>query len=160
MGLITDWYVTTLIKTPGEGPAVTETVKLPQQALVLNMLDEPGGAAKVEAQLLEARKHDPYATLFREDMVNLIGYEHLQAGDIKGAIEILKLNAMAYPNSPNVYDSLGDAYLADGQKELARQSAKKALELLPSDTADPQQRRDAIKASAEKKLKQPEVSAQ
>jgi dienelactone hydrolase len=160
MGLITDWYVTTLIKTPGEGPAVTETVKLPQQALVLNTLDEPGGAAKVEAQLQEARKHDPHATLFREDMVNLIGYEHLQAGDIKGAIEILKLNAMAYPNSPNVYDSLGDAYLADGQKELARQSAKKTLELLPSDTVDTQQRRDAIKVSAEQKLKQPEVSAQ
>jgi|ERR1700678_2581636 tetratricopeptide (TPR) repeat protein len=118
------------------------------------------GAAKVEAQLQEARKNDPHAALFREDMVNLIGYEHLQAGDIKGAIEILKLNAMAYPNSPNVYDSLGDAYLADGQKELARQSAKKTLALLPSDTVDPQQRRDAIKANAEQKLKQPGDSAQ
>ena len=49
-----------------------------------------------------------------------MGYERLQSGDIKGAIEIFKLNVAAYPNSPNVYDTQSDAYLADGQKELAR----------------------------------------
>ena len=154
MTAITDWYVTTLIKTPGKAPAAKEDIKLPPQVPVLNTLDEPGGAAKVQSQLQQMRQHDPNATLFSEPLVNLIGYEHMQAGDMKGAIAILKLNAYAYPNSPNVYDSLGDAYLVDGQKGLARQNAKKALELLPSDTADPQQQRDAIKASAEEKLKQ------
>jgi hypothetical protein len=63
------------------------------------------------------------------------------------------LNVAAYPKSPNVYDSLADAYLADGQKDQARLNAKKALETLASDTTDDQQRRDAIKASAEQKLK-------
>jgi Flp pilus assembly protein TadD len=53
----------------------------------------------------------------------------LQVGDNKGAVELMKLNVTAYPNSPNVYDSLSDAYLADGQKDSARQNAKKALEL-------------------------------
>jgi hypothetical protein len=48
---------------------------------------------------------------------------------------------------------LGDAYLADGQKELARQNAKKTLELLATDTVDDQTRKDGIKASAELKLK-------
>ena len=62
-------------------------------------------------------------------------------------MEILKLNATAYPDSPNVYDCLGEAYLADGQNDLARQNTQKALELLPSDTVDPQSFRDAIKAS-------------
>jgi len=66
----------------------------------------------------------------------------------------LKLNAVAYPNSPNVYDSLGDVYLADGQGDLARQNSRKALALLPSDTTDDQQRKDAIKANAEGKLRQ------
>jgi len=37
---------------------------------------------------------------------------------------------------------------------LARQNAKKALELLRSDTADSADRRKAIKESAERKLKQ------
>ncbi len=101
-----------------------------------------------------ARQHDPRATLFSEPVVNFVGYEHLQSGDTKGAVEILKLNAVAYPDSPNVYDSLSDAYLANGQKDLARDSAKKALEHLASDTADPKERREGIRASAEQKLKQ------
>lgn len=66
----------------------------------------------------------------------------------------MKLNAAAYPDSPNVYDSLSDAYLADGQKELAKENAQKALDLLVSDTKDPEARRKAIKESAEQKLKQ------
>jgi tetratricopeptide (TPR) repeat protein len=82
-----------------------------------------------------------------------MGYGHLQIGDTKGAIEIFKLNGAAYPNSPNVYDSLADAYLADGQKDQARLNAKKALDALTSDnapdTSNDQQRRDATKASAE-----------
>jgi Flp pilus assembly protein TadD len=86
--------------------------------------------------------------------VNQIGYEHLQSGDTKGAVEIMKLNVTAYPNSANAYDSLSDAYLADDQKDLARQNANKALELLPSDKTLPQAFRDGLKANAEQKLKQ------
>ena len=86
--------------------------------------------------------------------MNLEGYEHIQFGDAKGAVEIMKLNLAAYPNSPNVYDSLSDAYLANGQKDLARQNAKKALELLSSDTTDNEQVRIAIRSNAEQKLKQ------
>ena len=154
MTAITDWYVTTLIATPGKAPAATQTVALPPEVQILNTLDEPGGAAKVQAQLEQARQHNPKAQLFDEALVNVMGYEHLQSGDIRGAVEILKLNAYAYPNSPNVYDSLGDAYLAEGQKQLALDNSKRALELLSSDTTDNQQRKDAIKASAEDKVKQ------
>ena len=153
-GMIVDWYVTTLIKTPGSAQASKDTPALPEEVHVLEMIDQPGGAAKV-AQTLEAtRRSDPKATLFSEAIVNVMGYQHLQSGDAKGAIEIMKLNVAAYPNSPNTYDSLSDAYLADGQKDLARQNAKRALELLPSDTTDTEERRNGIKASAEEKLKQ------
>lgn len=154
MKAITDWYVTTLIKTPGQAPATIEAVALPPPILVVDTIDQPGGAARIQVQLEQARQHNPKANLFDETLVNQMGYEHMQAGDVKGAIEILKLNAMAYPNSPNVYDSLGDVYLADGQGELARQNSNKALALLPSDTNDNQQRKDGIKASAEGKLQQ------
>jgi dienelactone hydrolase len=153
-GSIVDWYVTTLVKTPGRAPISKETPALSKEVHVLDEIDEPGGAVKVAKSLVEARKHDPAITIFREDLLNFIGYEQLQSGDNKGAIEILKLNAEAYPNSPNVYDSLSDAYLADGQKDLARQNAKRALELLPSDTTDPEDRRNGIRDSAEQKLKQ------
>jgi dienelactone hydrolase len=154
-GIIVDWYVTTLIKTPGRAPVVKDPPAIPAEAHNLDLIDQSGGPAKVAKILAEARQHDPTATMFPEAMVNAIGYEYMQSGDTKAAVEILKLNAEAYPNSPNVYDSLSDAYLADGQKDLARQNAKRALELLPSDTIDSQQQRDGIRASAEQKLKQP-----
>jgi hypothetical protein len=150
---IVDWYVTTLIKTPGRAPAASP-VAVPEAVQVLDLLDQPGGPAKVEQMLAERWKSDPKAQLFDEGTVNLMGYERLQSGDVKGGIEIFKLNVAAYPNSPNVYDSLGDGYFADGQKELVRQNSKKALELLPSDTTDTPQRRQGIKDSAEQKLKQ------
>ena len=152
--VIVEWYVQTLVKTPGEAPPVKARNTTPEEVKTLNLLDEPGGATKVMEQLNEERKKDPKASLFNEGMVNLIGYEHLQAGDTKDAIGIFKLNVMAYPNSPNVYDSLSDGYVADGQKELALENAKKALTLLASDTTDDEARRKAIQESAEGKLKQ------
>jgi dienelactone hydrolase len=151
---IVDWYKTTLIKSPGHAPAAKEHWQAPPQVQLLTLIDQPGGAQQARQKLEEARKSDAKAVLFPEAQVNTLGYEHMQAGDLKGAIEILKLNAEAFPDSPNVYDSLGDVYLADGQKELARQNAQKALELLASDTVDPEARKQAIRASAEQKLKQ------
>lgn len=152
-GVIVDWCVTTLIKTPGRAPADKSSWPASPLAQVLNEIETPGGAGRAAQKLAEARRKDPKAAVFPESMVNLMGYEHLQAGDIKGALEIMKLNAAAYPESPNVYDSLSDAYLADGQKEPARRNARKALELVASDTTDPEPRRNAIRDSAQQKLK-------
>ena len=153
-GIIVDWYVTTLIKTPGRAPATENAPAIPPEVHILDQIDQPGGAAKVGQLLEETRQHDPKAILFSEATVNFVGYEHIQFGDAKGAVEIMKLNLTAYPNSPNVYDSLSDAYLSNGQKDLARQFAKKALEFLSSDTTDNEQIRNAIRANAEQKLKQ------
>jgi dienelactone hydrolase len=153
-GIIVDWYVTTLIKTPGRAPATENAPAIPPEVHILDQIDQPGGAAKVGQLLEETRQHDPKAILFSEATVNFVGYEHIQFGDVKGAVEIMKLNLTAYPNSPNVYDSLSDAYLSNGQKDLARQFAKKALEFLSSDTTDNEQIRNAIRANAEQKLKQ------
>jgi len=152
-GLIVDWYVTTLIKTPGQAPVTETAAGIPPAAHILDQIDQPGGAAKVGQLLEEARQHDPKAILFSEATVNFVGYEHIQAGDTKGAVEIMKLNVTAYPNSPNVYDSLADAYLANGQKDLARQNARKAVELLSADTTDNEQVRNAIRDNAQQKLK-------
>jgi dienelactone hydrolase len=151
---IVDWYVATLLKTPGQAPGPKESPTIPQEVHVLDVVDQPGGAAKVSQTLEQARQHSPKAALFSEAVVNVMGYDHLQSGDIKGGLEILKLNVAAYPNSANAYDSLSDAFLADGQKDLARQNAKRALDLLASDTTDPEDRRKGIRESAEQKLKQ------
>ena len=152
--MIVDWYVTTLIKTPGHAPASKDSIVLPRASQVFKLLEEPGGIDKIAAMLAEARRNEPKAVLFPESIVNIIGYEHLQARDSAKAVQILKLNVTAFPASANAYDSLSDAYLANGQKELARQNARKALELLVSDSADTEARRNAIRDSAQQKLKQ------
>jgi tetratricopeptide (TPR) repeat protein len=81
-----------------------------------------------------------------------MGYEHMQAGDTKLAIEIFKLNVAGFPESPNTYDSLSDGYIAAGQKDLALENVKKALALLPGDTKDNEQFRYGLKQTDEKKL--------
>ena len=150
--MIVDWYVQTLVKTPGSAPV--NTARRGEHPAILKLIDSPGGTEKAAQQLAAARRKDPHAKLWDEGLVNVIGYEHIQEGDNKGAIEILKLNVSAFPNSANVYDSLSDAYLADGQKNLARENAKKALQMLGTDTTINEAFRKRIQESAEGKLKQ------
>ncbi len=152
--VIAQWFAATLMNNPGSVPKTNGSAFAPQVLSALKLMDQPGGASEVEKMLVQAREHDPAAELFPEFIVNLLGYEHIQLGDTKGAVEILKLNAIAYPSSPNVYDSLSDAYLAAGQKDLALQNAKMALALLSDDKLDSEQRRNAIRESAAQKLKQ------
>jgi hypothetical protein len=47
------------------------------------------------------------------------------AGEPKLAIEVFKLNLLAYPESTDAHENLAEAYLADGQKDLARQYAER-----------------------------------
>ena len=68
---------------------------------------------------------------FSENRMNILGYQQLQAGNTAEAIELFKLNVIAYPESANTYDSLGEAYMVNGDKELAIRNYQKSLELNP-----------------------------
>ncbi len=152
-GMIVDWFGSTL-GAGASAAATAASAPASHESNFLEAMDRPGGVSKALQMFAEARQRDPKAKLFSEALMNRLGYEHLQAGDTKGGVDLLKLNVDAYPNSANAYDSLGDAYLADGQKELARKSAQQALALLASDTTDTEARRNDIKTNAEQKLKQ------
>lgn len=66
-----------------------------------------------------------------EAAMNRKGYTLLRQGDVKGAIAVFQQNAEAHPASWNVYDSLAEAYEADGDTEQAVENYRKALELNP-----------------------------
>ena len=152
--MIVEWFGKTLKANSTVGTKNGPAAKpLSHEIKFMEIVDQPGGAAKATKIYEEARQKDPKIVLFSEVVMNRVGYEHLLAGDVKGAIELLKLNVEAYPNSPNVYDSVSDAYLADRQNEMALENAKKALQYLQKDTTDPQTYKDGIKAHAEEKLK-------
>jgi hypothetical protein len=152
--IILDWFVTTLIKTPGHAPADPLAC-----AAILNQLQMPGGVTQVTQQLMEARRADPHAQLFPEVNVDIIASGYLRDGETKEAIEIFKLNLLAYPDSADAHYNLADAYLKDGQKDLARTYAKKALAMLDSHAAplsswsDTEQRREEIRRGIQDTLK-------
>jgi pimeloyl-ACP methyl ester carboxylesterase len=154
-GIIADWFVTTLIKTPGHAPAEPLA-----SASILNQIELPGGVAQVREELADARRRDPKAQLFPKVVVTLMGYNHMAVGETKLGVEIMKLVVTAYPDSADAYDSLSDAYLADGDKDSARQTAEKALALLDSRAApasswsDTEERRKLIRDGAQDNLKQ------
>ena len=68
---------------------------------------------------------------FEEGELNALGYRLIAARKFKQAIRIFQLNIEAYPQSSNVYDSLGEAYLDDGNNPQAIANYKKSLELNP-----------------------------
>ena len=69
-----------------------------------------------------------------EDEMNTLGYDLMQEGKLKEALAVFNLNVESYPQSSNVYDSRGEAYLKNGDKELAIKDYKKSVELNPRNT--------------------------
>jgi tetratricopeptide (TPR) repeat protein len=50
---------------------------------------------------------------------------------VEDSIRIFQKNVEEYPESSNVYDSLGEAYAAAGKKELAIENYEKSIKLDP-----------------------------
>jgi tetratricopeptide (TPR) repeat protein len=111
----------------------------------------PTGVGEAVQLFYDVAQSGQRVALFPEAQLNQLGYFHLQAGRIDEAIRLFRLNTIAYPTSANTYDSLGDAYLAKGQNELALRMSERALELLAKDPSS-EDRKKAIRESAEQKI--------
>lgn len=66
-----------------------------------------------------------------ERQMNRLGHNLLAARRVKDAIEVFKLNVENHPRSANVYDSLGEAYMIAGERELAIENYERSIELAP-----------------------------
>jgi CubicO group peptidase (beta-lactamase class C family) len=75
------------------------------------------------------KRERPDSPAVEEARLNQIGYTLLRGNKIAESIAVFKLNVELYPKSANVYDSLGEAYAANGEKELAIANYRKSLEL-------------------------------
>jgi tetratricopeptide (TPR) repeat protein len=82
----------------------------------------------------DLKKNQPAAYDFQERELNELGYNLLRKQRIKEAIRVFQLNVEAYPESANVYDSLGEGYMVDGDKALAIENYEKSLKLNPNNT--------------------------
>ena len=88
-----------------------------------------GGINELEKNLKQAAEDD--GADYDDMVLNFFGYELMKGGDLDLAIDVFRLNVKLFPDLPNVYDSLGEAYMTAGNKELAIINYKKVLEMNP-----------------------------
>lgn len=111
-------------------------------------------------QLFEEKKNDEANNLvtktltnalnynfLTQSIINQFGYNSLEQKKFEFAIAIFSFNVLAFPNSANTYDSLAEAFLKNGQTDLAIKNYKKSLELNPNNESA----KDVLKELIEKK---------
>lgn len=117
------------VSFPGGGgataPKVSAEMLIPFEHL------NAGNIEKAVEGYRQIKKEKPDNASVSEARLNGLGYGFLRTKKLAEAIAYFKLNVEFYPKSSNVYDSLGEAYMAQGEKELAIANYKKSLELNP-----------------------------
>lgn len=89
------------------------------------------GAQVALDRVAELKKTGALTDEAAENEVNRMGYMLLFGGHEQDAIKVFQRNVKDYPGSWNVYDSMGEAYMKTGRKDLAIQSYEKSLQLNP-----------------------------
>lgn len=105
--------------------------KRPVAAVLYETIRASGVAAAV-ARYREIKTSGSAEFDLSESQINRLGYELIGEKRAADAVEILKLNVEAFPESGNAHDSLAEAYVEAGEKELAIKHYAKALELDPT----------------------------
>jgi uncharacterized membrane protein len=90
-----------------------------------------GGIDEAVKQYHELKAASPATYNFDEDELNTLGYQLLRTNKFAEAVRIFQLNVEAYPQSSNVYDSLGEAYMDDGNRSEAIANYRRSLQLNP-----------------------------
>jgi len=89
------------------------------------------GAQAALPRYAEFKKSGSAKYKVEEGTLNGLGYILLSSGQTQDAIAVFRRNVHEYPKSANVYDSLGEAYMKAGKKDLAIQNYETSLQLNP-----------------------------
>lgn len=106
-------------------PRISDDAVIPFEQLMAGKIDEAIEAYKK----VKAEKPDNAAVA--EARLNDLGYGLLRQNKVSEAIGMFRVNVALYPQSWNVYDSLGEAYAVKGDKKRAIANYRKSLELDP-----------------------------
>ena len=100
------------------------------EVLIQTIQEKGVNAALAQYRDLKLTRRDIYD--FSEDDLIALGYRLINMHKYNEAIAVLGLSVEEYPASYNAYDSLAEAYMDNGNTELAIQNYKKSLELNPN----------------------------
>jgi tetratricopeptide (TPR) repeat protein len=106
------------VQTRGSFEELMLTAKLGGTDAVLQRYDALKSSADAESRAPEF-------------LLNALGYESLRNGKTDDAIRLFQKNVAEFPESSNVYDSLGEAFAAAGMKDLAIENYEKSIKLDP-----------------------------
>jgi CubicO group peptidase (beta-lactamase class C family) len=112
----------------------SEIKRISADKLVPSELLLAGKVAEAVEAYRKIKKEQPDNASINEDRLNNFGYVLMRQNKLPEAIAIFKINVEFYPASWNVYDSLGEAYMNNGEKELAITNYRKSLELNPANS--------------------------
>src|SRR5260370_12295705 len=98
---------------------------------MLVLIAKAKGTPAALQRYAELKKSPSAEYKVEERTLNALGYTLLYSGQPQDAVTVFQRNVQEYPESGNVYDSLGEAYMKAGQKELAIQNYEKYLQLDP-----------------------------
>ena len=135
----------TMVHAPATTPAPTgpEFIAMVQR----------DGMTQAMAKFHAARAADPNAALFGERSINNLAYELLRGARVADALALFRTNIELYPQSANAHDSLAEAYESAGDSARALATARKALELLPSDPTLPAAAKDNLRSINEQRVR-------
>ncbi|MFK8058738.1 MAG: tetratricopeptide repeat protein [Polaribacter sp.] len=77
------------------------------------------------------QKKDSLNPIIRLKTINRQGYRYIREDNFDAALEIFKINAVLYPKSSNVFNSLGEAYFLKKDTVSALANFKKSLSINP-----------------------------
>ena len=112
-----DWKYTAAPKSAGHALLLIENVNGTEAALNFYQRIKQGSAPGYAVD---------------EGSLNLLGYHLLMQKKVDEAIKVFERNVQEYPSASNPYDSLGEAYMTAGKKDLAIQNYQKSVELNPN----------------------------
>lgn len=117
----------------GKHPALSnlnyERYDSPSRILLKSIIAK--GAIEALKDYQENRKQNS-GKIIGESQINDMGYTILRLKKVDDAILVFEQNTTDFPQSSNAWDSLAEAYMTKGNKELAIKYYEKSLELNPN----------------------------
>jgi imidazolonepropionase-like amidohydrolase len=102
------------------------------EVMMKTIQEKDADTAVQQCQQLKAS--DPNGYDFSENQLIGLGYQLIAKKKYPEAIAVFKLSTEMYPKSYNTYDSLAEAYMDNGSRNLAIENYRKSLALNPQNT--------------------------
>ena len=116
------------------GDVTSEAKRISSNALVPFELLSAGKISEAIEGYRKIKKNQPGNASVAENRINNLGYTLMRQKKLPEAIALFKVNVEFYPNAWNTYDSLAEAYMTNGDKDLAIANYKQSLELNPQNS--------------------------